>query len=204
MRNKIRTSKELQNYLINHNIGILDETSSQMLAQTGGTGAHWHIGPDKRAIEGLRVLISKKGAKILQLGGQIQYSPYLADFKDNASNKTDFSVITKEERVPGSYVRQYDLSDKPKVKTTDYTVPPQQQVKQEKERTIADLAKFTGGFETFRPYAYQLETSDGKMQTLAGYGSAKDDMIKLARNGQLTEEIAREEMENHLQNDYDS
>ena len=70
-------------------------------------------------------------------------------------------------------------------------------------KTIADLAKFTGSFETFNPNVYVLNTSDGVPQTLAGYGSANPEMIKLANEGKLTEEIARKEMEKHLQKEYD-
>lgn len=120
MRNKIRASKELQNYLIKNNIGILDETTPQMLAQTGGTGAHWHIGPDKKAVEGLRALISRNGSKLLQLGGQIQYSPYMSSVKTEVPKKTEFQAITKKERIPGQYVRQYDLSDKPRSKDSGF------------------------------------------------------------------------------------
>lgn len=32
-----------------HDKGILDETTKEMLAKTGGTGAHFHIGPDSKA-----------------------------------------------------------------------------------------------------------------------------------------------------------
>ncbi|MBQ8132504.1 MAG: hypothetical protein IJ193_08440 [Bacilli bacterium] len=48
-----------------------------------------------------------------------------------------------------------------------------------------------------------LNTSDGKPQTLAGYGSANPEIIKLAKEGKLTEEIARKEMQRHLQQEYD-
>lgn len=34
--------------------GILDETTAEMLAKTDGTGAHFHIGKDQLAIEGLK------------------------------------------------------------------------------------------------------------------------------------------------------
>lgn len=200
MRNKIRASKELQNYLIKNNIGILDETTPQMLAQTGGTGAHWHIGPDKKAVEGLRALISRNGSKLLQLGGQIQYSPYLyANFNDRSNDR----AIVKQERIPKSYQKQYDLSDKPKTKYDQYMWPQKQEGPVQVDRTISDLAKFTGGFETFNPDAYVLNTSDGKPQTLAGYGSANPKIIELAKQGKLTEEIARKEMERHLQSEYD-
>lgn len=36
-------------WLRDNDFGILDETTPEMLAKTGGTGAHWHIGKDKAA-----------------------------------------------------------------------------------------------------------------------------------------------------------
>lgn len=38
----------------NKGFGILDETTPEMLSKTGGTGAHFHIGRDKSALEGLK------------------------------------------------------------------------------------------------------------------------------------------------------
>lgn len=43
-----RSSKFLE-YMRSHGLGILDERSKEMLSKTGGTGAHFHIGPDKTA-----------------------------------------------------------------------------------------------------------------------------------------------------------
>lgn len=72
-----------------------------------------------------------------------------------------------------------------------------------REKTIEDLANFTGAFETFSATPYQRKDSNGNAQTLAGYGSANPEIIRLARAGQLTEQIARQEMLNQLQKDYD-
>ena len=43
-----RSSKFLE-YMRSHGLGILDERSKEMLSKTGGTGSHFHIGPDKAA-----------------------------------------------------------------------------------------------------------------------------------------------------------
>lgn len=69
--------------------------------------------------------------------------------------------------------------------------------------TIENLADFTGGFETFSATPYVLKTSDGKDQVLAGYGSTNPEIIKLAKEGKLTKEIAKKEMIRRLQADYD-
>lgn len=62
---KIRNSPDLVKYMQDHGYGILDETTPEALATTGGTGAHWHIGPDKAAISGLETILKgQKGLKI--------------------------------------------------------------------------------------------------------------------------------------------
>lgn len=61
----IRNSPDLVAYMKEHGYGIYDETSSDTLSKTGGTGAHWHIGPDKVAITGLETILKgHKGLKI--------------------------------------------------------------------------------------------------------------------------------------------
>lgn len=61
----IRNSPDLVAYMKEHGYGIYDETSSDTLSKTGGTGAHWHIGPDKVAITGLETILKgKQGLKI--------------------------------------------------------------------------------------------------------------------------------------------
>lgn len=45
----IRETPEIKNYMISKGLGVLDETTQEMLARTGGTGAHYHIGPDRIA-----------------------------------------------------------------------------------------------------------------------------------------------------------
>lgn len=45
----IRNTPEIANFMRSHQLGVLDETSKEMLARTGGTGAHYHVGRDKIA-----------------------------------------------------------------------------------------------------------------------------------------------------------
>lgn len=53
---QIRKSEKVKEYMRNHGIGILDETTKEMLAKTGGTGAHFHFGPDVLAINNFKKL----------------------------------------------------------------------------------------------------------------------------------------------------
>ena len=70
-------------------------------------------------------------------------------------------------------------------------------------RTIDDLAKFTAGFETFQESPYQLKKEgSNELQTLAGYGSSNKEIIELAQQGKLTQEMAYNELKRHLQSEY--
>lgn len=84
-----------------------------------------------------------------------------------------------------------------------YMWDPKSDAEKSTEPTLDDLVDFTGAFETFSPSSYKLRQSDGKMQTLAGYGSADKNIINLANRGLLTEEMARKELKAQLQKDYD-
>ena len=75
MRQKFKASKELQQFMRDRKLGILDETTPDIMAKTGATGAHWHIGPDQQAVLNLEKLIARKGTK-LQNGGTIKYTPF--------------------------------------------------------------------------------------------------------------------------------
>lgn len=54
---KVRENPLIHDYLRSNKLGILDETTPEMLKRTGGTGAHWHLGPDQLALKGLEKII---------------------------------------------------------------------------------------------------------------------------------------------------
>ena len=55
---------DIVQYMQSRGIGILDETSAEMVNKTGATGKHLHIGKDKSAIKGLQIILNKYGLKI--------------------------------------------------------------------------------------------------------------------------------------------
>lgn len=57
LKSQFRNNPELIAWMQNNGYGILDETTEEMLAKTGGTGAHFHIGKDNIALEGLKQFI---------------------------------------------------------------------------------------------------------------------------------------------------
>lgn len=61
LRAKIKADPEFKQWMRDHKIGILDETSPETMAKTGATGAHWHVGPDKRALRDFESIFAKNG-----------------------------------------------------------------------------------------------------------------------------------------------
>ena len=104
MRRKVKESKEFQQFMRDNKFGIIDETTPDVMAKTGATGAHWHVGPDQWALRNFETLIARKGMK-LQNGNSIEmpnpeihFVPY----------------------VPKPYKPKYDLSKNPFIDNTEF------------------------------------------------------------------------------------
>lgn len=50
LRNILANNQDVKEWFRMRNWGILDETTPQMIAKTGATGKHFHIGPDRAAV----------------------------------------------------------------------------------------------------------------------------------------------------------
>lgn len=50
LRNILANNQDVKEWFRMRNWGILDETTPQMMARTGATGKHFHIGPDRAAV----------------------------------------------------------------------------------------------------------------------------------------------------------
>lgn len=59
LKEQILNSPEVLRWLKRHGFGILDETSPEMMRKTGATGKHFHIGPDKIALDNLDKWLNK-------------------------------------------------------------------------------------------------------------------------------------------------
>lgn len=57
LQDLIKNDKEVQKAFEDLGVGILDETTQEALDRTGGTGAHFHIGPDKVALAGYQKIV---------------------------------------------------------------------------------------------------------------------------------------------------
>ena len=50
LRNTLANNQDVKEWFRMRDWGILDETTPQMMAKTGATGKHFHIGPDRAAV----------------------------------------------------------------------------------------------------------------------------------------------------------
>lgn len=55
LKQQMLNSPIVQKYFAERKLGVLDETSAEMLKKTGGTGPHFHIGPDNSSVRGWMV-----------------------------------------------------------------------------------------------------------------------------------------------------
>ena len=123
-KKKIKASKELQALFNSKGWGILEETTPDVMRSTNATGAHWHIGPDKRAIENFKRIIAKYGTK-LQSGNKIQYTPHINLEKPSTKlYETNIQFWSPQEQQPmvliqekpKEYQRKYNLvTEKPMI-----------------------------------------------------------------------------------------
>lgn len=51
LRWELINNPEIRQYFADNGLGIIDETSSDMMRRTGATGKHFHIGPDTLAVQ---------------------------------------------------------------------------------------------------------------------------------------------------------
>ena len=51
LRQQLISNSEVRQYFAENGLGIIDETSADMMRRTGATGKHFHIGPDTLAVQ---------------------------------------------------------------------------------------------------------------------------------------------------------
>ena len=57
LRQAVRNNPAFVKWMQDHGYGIHEETNPGVMAKTGATGKHWHVGKDKIAIRGLQEMI---------------------------------------------------------------------------------------------------------------------------------------------------
>ena len=116
LRQQMKNSPGLIQWMRDNTYGVYDETTPEVLEKTGGTGAHWHVGKDRVAIDGLEKLILRKGGKIKRYQkGDVVYWPFLKKNENNTKNNITTSVpltqsvSSKENTRTKGYQKQYNL-----------------------------------------------------------------------------------------------
>lgn len=97
-QNHFKNSPRTLKWIRDNKFGILDETTPEMLAKTGGTGAHWHIGKDKIAIDsfGKMFPLSRKGGILKAQWGNKIYGSYVTKPGEQLSDISNKLEVPKD------------------------------------------------------------------------------------------------------------
>lgn len=100
LKDQILNAPTVIKYMQDHNIGILDETLDETLQRTGGSGWHFHIGPDQSALKGLQTWLNDTN----------HLAKYGMKFPILAHSGTKFPVIlaAKGTNIPRKQQKLYD------------------------------------------------------------------------------------------------
>lgn len=83
LKNSFKNAIKTRTWMKNNKFGIIDETTNEMLRKTGGTGAHWHIGKDKLAINSFANMFAKNGGILKAQWGSKVTGVYTVEPGDN-------------------------------------------------------------------------------------------------------------------------
>lgn len=81
-KESFKNATKTREWLNKNGFGILEETTPEILAKTGGTGPHWHIGKDRIAVSNFASMFKNGGIIKAQWGSPI-VKTYTVSPKDN-------------------------------------------------------------------------------------------------------------------------
>lgn len=115
-KNSFNKAPKTLKWIRDNKMGILDETTPEMLARTGGTGAHWHIGRDKIAVDSFSKMfpISKNGGVLKAQWGTKLTGVYTVNPGDNLTK------ISNSLEIPQDSLLSYN--NIPKSKANDLVI----------------------------------------------------------------------------------
>lgn len=115
-KNSFNKAPKTLKWIRDNKMGILDETTPEMLARTGGTGAHWHIGRDKMAVDSFSKMfpIGKNGGVLKAQWGTKLTGVYTVNPGDNLTK------ISNSLEIPQDSLLSYN--NIPKSKANDLTI----------------------------------------------------------------------------------
>ena len=115
-KNSFNKAPKTLKWIRDNKMGILDETTPEMLARTEGTGAHWHIGRDKMAVDSFSKMfpISKNGGVLKAQWGTKLTGVYTVNPGDNLTK------ISNSLEIPQDSLLSYN--NIPKSKANDLAI----------------------------------------------------------------------------------
>ena len=153
-------TKEGVSLLNRFNVGVLDETTPEMLEKTGGTGAHYHIGADS-------TLVPKAKQRYKELtGSDTPMTDYFVNPYMNQSNNISILPETEINTTFAStsldYLKNEELKKQQENQTTEET-DTEQYTPQENNFLQDLLANISLGVEYVKPVQRNIMQSGGKI-----------------------------------------
>lgn len=153
-------TKEGVSLLNRFNVGVLDETTPEMLEKTGGTGAHYHIGADS-------TLVPKAKQRYKELtGSDTPMTDYFVNPYMNQSNNISILPETEINTTFAStsldYLKNEELKKQQENQTTEETGT-EQYTPQENNFLQDLLANISLGVEYVKPVQRNIMQSGGKI-----------------------------------------
>ena len=119
LKQQMLSSPLIQEYFKKRGLGVLDETTDEMLKKTGGTGYHFHIGPDRSSVDTWLAWNKEFNSNNSNEGG-VYYADNYVEEKKPESNYLSQLVLDEKSYNPEFSMPSFNS---PFLASTSFTTP---------------------------------------------------------------------------------
>lgn len=120
LKQQMLSSPLIQEYFKKRGLGVLDETTDEMLKKTGGTGYHFHIGPDRSSVDTWLAWNKEFNSNNSNEGG-VYYADNYVEERKPESNYLSQLVLDEKSYNPEFSMPSFNSS--PFLASTSFTTP---------------------------------------------------------------------------------
>ena len=106
LREQIYSNPTIVQWMNDHGWGIIEETTSEVMAKTGATGKHWHFGPDSMGVQNFKKRLDEYNNKVEKGEQGLKFEDTLSEY-----NPEPPKLNTKNLLIFKSLLYSDDLSD---------------------------------------------------------------------------------------------
>lgn len=119
LKQQMLSSPLIQEYFKKRGLGVLDETTDEMLKKTGGTGYHFHIGPDRSSVDTWLAWNKEFNSNNSNEGG-VYYADNYVEERKPESNYLSQLVLDEKSYNPEFSIPSFNS---PFLASTSFTTP---------------------------------------------------------------------------------